>query len=111
LLKQQGNLDEAISSYRQALRLQMPNPFEVHSNLAIALAQNRKYEEALEHLNEALRIKPDSPEAYYNWGRLLKEQGKTDEAIEKWKKALELNPNLTAARYYLNLALKEQNKK
>jgi tetratricopeptide (TPR) repeat protein len=111
LLKQQGKLDEAISNYRQALGLQMPNPFEVHLNLATALAQKGKYEEAVKHLNEALRIKPDSPEAYYDWGLTLKEQGKIDEAIEKWKKALELNPDLTVARYYLNLALKEQNKK
>jgi tetratricopeptide (TPR) repeat protein len=111
LLQQQGKLNEAISNYRQALGLRMPNPFDVHLNLATALAQNKEYEEAVKHLNDALRIKSYSPEAYYNWGRILKEQGKIDQAIEKWKKALELNPNLTPARHSLTLALKEQNKK
>lgn len=111
LLKLQGKLDEAISSYRQALKLQMPNPFVVHLNLANALTQNGEYKEAVEHLNEALRIKPDSAEAYHNWGLTLMVQGKIDEAIEKWKKALELNPDLAVARHYLILALKEQNKK
>jgi tetratricopeptide (TPR) repeat protein len=111
LLQQQGKLNEAISNYRQALELRMPNPYDVHLNLAIALAQNREYEQALKHLNAALRINPDSPQVYYNWGRILQKQGKLDEAIEKWKKALELNPNLTPARQCLNLALKEQNKK
>jgi tetratricopeptide (TPR) repeat protein len=112
LLQQQGKLNEAISNYRQALELRMPNPFDVHLNLATALAQNKEYEEAVKHLNAALRRKPDSSEVYYNWGLILKEQGKLDEAIEKWKKALELNPNFTPARLSLNQALKdkEQNK-
>jgi tetratricopeptide (TPR) repeat protein len=111
LLQQQGKLNEAISNYRQALELRMPNPFDVHLNLATALAQNKDYEQAVTHLNAALRRKPDSPQVYYNWGIILQKQGKLDEAIEKWKKALELNPNLTPARLSLNLTLKEQNKK
>jgi tetratricopeptide (TPR) repeat protein len=110
LLQQQGKLDEAISSYRNALTRLMPNPYEVHLNLAVALAQNKEYEDAEKHIKEALRIKPYSAQAYFNWGRILKEQGKPGQAIEKWEMALKLNPDFSVAQQFINLTLKEQKK-
>ena len=46
--------------------------------------------EAIAHLEEALRLKPNYPEAHYNLANLLVITGKTDAAIEHYQRAAEL---------------------
>jgi Flp pilus assembly protein TadD len=61
-LSEQGNLEEAMKHYREALQLNADNP-EAHFNLAIALLRQGQREEAVAHLKEALRLKPDYSQA------------------------------------------------
>jgi tetratricopeptide (TPR) repeat protein len=78
-LAEQGKLDEARQSYECALQLNTNNPEaysnlgvvlgrlgrqpEAHYNMALGLALQGKRDEAMAHLKEALRLKPDYPEA------------------------------------------------
>jgi thioredoxin-like negative regulator of GroEL len=52
------------------LRLNADNP-EAQFNLALALLHQNKREEAVAHLTEALRLKPDYPEARTQLNSLL----------------------------------------
>ena len=58
VLAEEGKLDEAVSQYEEALRLNTDNP-EAHFNLGMALVRSGKNAEAASHLREALRLKPD----------------------------------------------------
>jgi Flp pilus assembly protein TadD len=56
-LVSQGKLDEAVSHYRQAIRLS-PQLFDARLALGIALDLQGQYAEARTHLNEAIRRAP-----------------------------------------------------
>ena len=57
-LEQKGQIDEAISQFQEALRLQ-PDDAEARYNLGNALAEKGQPDEAISQFQEALRLKPD----------------------------------------------------
>jgi tetratricopeptide (TPR) repeat protein len=59
VLSNQGKLDEAIASYRQALQID-PNLAAAHYNLGSALSNQGKLDEALAELEIAVRLDPSS---------------------------------------------------
>jgi tetratricopeptide (TPR) repeat protein len=72
ILAKQGQWQEAIKEYDAAADMGAnPDDYIVHLNLADALTHLGREPEAVSHLNEALRIKPDSTEAMNNLAWLL----------------------------------------
>ena len=69
-----GRLEEAISQYRAALRID-PSAAEAYNNWGRALAQQGKWEEAIAKYREALRIKPNYPLASSNLDQALSRAG------------------------------------
>jgi superkiller protein 3 len=63
-------VEEAVHQYETALRLNPDNNPEAHYNLALALARQGKRQEAINHLTEALRARPDYPDARRELGLL-----------------------------------------
>jgi tetratricopeptide (TPR) repeat protein len=70
---------EAEKAYRAALQLR-PNTYEAHLGLALALRGGitdanfqKNLADAQAHLNEAKKLQPDRPEAYYNEAILAQE--------------------------------------
>jgi tetratricopeptide (TPR) repeat protein len=63
--------------------------------------QKQDYEAAIAAFRQAIAIKPDYPEAYYNLGIALSRQGKTDDAAAAYRKAASLRPDYGEA--YENL--------
>jgi Tfp pilus assembly protein PilF len=82
----------------------------VHYNLGHVLGEERKYDEAIPHFVEALRIKPDFFDALINMGITLAEQGKTTEAISYYRRALDVESRSAKAHMQLALALIKQEK-
>jgi protein O-mannosyl-transferase len=82
----------------------------VHYNLGHVLGQKKRYDEAVPHFLEALRIKPDFFDALVNMGVTLLEQGKPDEAISYYHRALGVEPHSAKAHMQLALALVKQGK-
>jgi tetratricopeptide (TPR) repeat protein len=78
---------------------------EAHNNMANTLANAGKTDEAIEHYQQALRLKPDYAESYNNLGVLLARAGKIPQAIEDYQKALSLKPDYAKAHNNLGLAL------
>ncbi len=101
-LLKEGRTEEAIESYRQALRLD-PDYYTAHYNLGNVMAGRRKVEEAYAYFRRALEIKPEAVEAHNNLGVLLAQEGRTAEAIESFHTALRIDPDDTAA--YFNLGV------
>ena len=92
LLADEGQLDEAIVQYRQALSL-CPQFAYTQNNLGNALIQKNELDEAITHFNEALRLNPNYAEARNNLGIALAKQGRWDEAIHCFLAALKANPD------------------
>jgi tetratricopeptide (TPR) repeat protein len=63
VLMEQGRLEDAVSEYGEALRLNPDHNPEAHYNLALALSRQGKRQEAINHVTEALRARPDYPDA------------------------------------------------
>jgi Flp pilus assembly protein TadD len=77
--------------FRRALAVTSGN-YVAHQNLAHHLNELNRPAEALPHLEEALRIRPQYPEARVNLGRSLFLLGRVDEAIPQFEQALALRP-------------------
>ncbi len=62
------------------------------------MAQARRLPEAMEHWEQALKLKPDDVEAHMNLGKALEGQGRLPEAIEHYQQALKLRPDFLPAK-------------
>lgn len=53
----------------------------------------KKYDQAIEILNEALEISPDNPKAFYRRGQAWHGKRDYEKSIQDLKKALQILPN------------------
>ncbi len=83
----------------------------IHNNYANVLKEEERYEEAIGHFKEALRIRPKSAEVYSNLGGALGRAGRAEEEIECYRKALELKGDFAVGHYNLAAALSRQGKR
>jgi len=100
----EGNLQEAIALYRQALE-QEPGSYKILNNLAAALEDTGRLDEAETNLREAIPLNPDEPSLHYNLGHVLHQRERYQEAINAYGRALELSPEDAAIHYNLGQAL------
>jgi len=105
-LRRQGNLDEAIACYQQALQVK-PNYVEARVNLGAAFREQGNFAAAVACYQQALRLNPNFAEVHYNLGNTLQSLGSLDEAVTCYRQAVRLNPGFAAARINLGLALRE----
>ncbi|MGD0571786.1 MAG: tetratricopeptide repeat protein [Sedimentisphaerales bacterium] len=131
-LVRQGRLDEAISSYKESIRL-VPDSMEVQNDLGYALLQQGNLEEAIALYKKmlpelpdtatsdaAVPIRPESgklnatiqcyAQAHVNLGAALDRQDKLDEAIRHYMEALRVRPDYAVARKNLGNAFIRQGK-
>src|SRR5512135_282407 len=66
--------------------------------LGAGYSRKGREEDALRLYDEAERLYPGLPDAYYNAGVSLQKQGRPGEAEGKYLRALELDPEMAAAR-------------
>lgn len=81
-----------------------PESWLSHNNLAEVLANEGQVAEALPHLEEALRLRPDFPEAENNLGHDLTLLGRPQEGIPHLERALRLAPRSAQAHNNLGIA-------
>ena len=102
-----GRFAEA-SSQLESLLPDVPKSFEVQELLGLSYAAQSLDAKATEHLEIAVRLKPDSAEARTNLAANLSRLGKLDLAGEQFRKALALEPknydaNHNLGEYYIQL--------
>ena len=91
-LLKQGQADEAIREYQEAIRLK-PDYAGAHNNLGTTLYQKGQIDEAVRQFQEAIRLKPDEAEAHFNLGAAFGMRGQADEAIREYEEVIRLKPN------------------
>jgi spermidine synthase len=79
----------------------LPDNDAVHNIIGVTLLEERRFDEAEAEFREALRRRPDSPDANRNLGTALAATGRSREAIEYLEKALTLAPGNDYARQEL----------
>ena len=113
------DIESAIANYEKSLELD-PDYAPAHAGIGLAwylmtasgptygdLTLEESLGKALPHLDRALEIEPDLPEALGAMGLTLDAQQKYSEALLHYEKALELNPSLTDVRVWFSHALGE----
>ena len=89
--------------FRHALSVTRDN-WLAQFNLAQALEKAGKQEEAIEHYQEVLRIKPRDVTARYNLAGTLARLGRVPEAIVQWEEVLLIKPDYAEVHYNLGFA-------
>ena len=79
-----------------------------HNNLAAALADRDRLEEAIGHYRRSLDINPHDAEATNSLGVLLARLGRVDEAMACYRKSQEIQPGYALAYYNLGSLLAER---
>ena len=69
------------------------NNYIMHNNFGLALANQKRYEDAIEQFEKVLQINPRYIRAKANIAFVLRRQDRIDEAIEIYKELLEINPD------------------
>jgi protein O-mannosyl-transferase len=100
-----GNLDKAIECYRKASVADNPFCADAKNNLGYTLLMCGEPYEALKHIEEALRLKPDFANAHYNLGVALHTLGYVGRATAEYREAIRLRPEYADAHYNLAQAL------
>jgi tetratricopeptide (TPR) repeat protein len=77
-------------------------------NLGVALERLGKVQEAIDHYEQALRLKPDFAGAHHNLGSALFQAGKVPEAIGHYEQAVRIKPDYAEAHNNLGVALMRQ---
>ncbi|HEX3731109.1 MAG TPA: tetratricopeptide repeat protein, partial [Opitutaceae bacterium] len=104
LYLEQGRAAEAERCLDQSLAIK-PDA-DAHYNLANILLAEGRLDDAVPHYREALRLKPDYPEACDNLGTALARLGNLDAAAAEYREALRLQPDYPRARSNLQVILR-----
>jgi len=102
---QDAALAKGVAAYQKAIELK-PDAPEYHNNYALALAKEKKFDEAQAELTKAAQLDPTSAgKYYYNLGAVLVNTGQTDQAIAAFKKAIDSDPNYAEAYLQYGITL------
>ncbi len=97
--------DKAFDSFKKALEL-APTDAGLYNNYALALAKDKKLDDAKTNLAKAAELDPPGAgKYYYNLGALLVNGGQNDAALDEFKKAVESDPTYADAQYQLGMTL------
>ena len=99
---EQGQLTEAIASYRHALEIN-PHLVDACINLGSALKDQEEFGEAASCYRQALRIVPRHADAHYSLSIVLTRLGLFQDAREQVDQALEINPDHARAQWQRSL--------
>lgn len=99
-LRRLGRFDEALGSYRMALREREAYP-EAWFNIGVGLSEAGDREGAVEAYQRSLDIDPDQPRAWFNLGVQWRRMETYDEALAAWERAVALDPGYVLAWYNL----------
>mgnify|MGYP003664598939 FL=1 len=89
-------MPQALDVHQKVVKL-VPQDFEAHYDLGLALQELGRFQESELSLRTAVQLNPDFIEGYYYLGIVLRALDRLDEAEETYRKALELKPDLSEA--------------
>jgi lipoprotein NlpI len=102
--QQAGRIDEAITAYRKAVRLN-PGLAPAQFNLGQLLRQRREYQEAASCFEGAARLRPTAADAWLNLGAMLELLERHREAVRAYDLAIGCAPEDPVGYYNRGNAL------
>jgi predicted O-linked N-acetylglucosamine transferase (SPINDLY family) len=99
-----GERARGLSLLARALELEPDNAL-AHYQLGVALDEQQRVREALDHYEQAIRAMPNFAEAHNNRGVALKALGRVEQALASFERAIALNPDYGKAHANLGNAL------
>lgn len=97
--------DKAFDAFRKSIEL-APTDAAYYNNFALALAKDKKFDDAKANLDKAAQLDPaGSGKYYYNMGALLVNSSQNDAACDAFKKATEGDPKYADAQYQYGVCL------
>jgi len=88
-----------------------PKAWLAYDNLGYTLLQQHKIEDSIGCFEQALRLKPDYPDAHNNLGVALQKRGALKEAIEHYEEAVRIRWDFAEAHDNLAVALSQQGRR
>ncbi len=101
---QSGTYRDITTLYQTTLE-KNPDCWMAHNNLALILADAGQIDQAIPHLENAIRLKPDYALAENNLGNDLTQLNRPAEAVPHLQRALALQPKYPVAERNLGIAL------
>jgi len=105
--QRKGNLREAQTTLEMAVGLKKDSS-AAHASLGSLLAAVGKKQQAIKHLNTALKLKPSAP-VHFLIGAVYYGAGQHKRAIQHLRQATKLDPQFGEAHYQLGLLCLEMN--
>ena len=102
-----GGLQQALSESSQMLE-KFPNSVNLYNIAGASNAGLMQFDAAIDSYKQALKIKPDYAEAYYNMSVALNDKGDPEAAIDSYKQALKIKPDYAEAYNNIGNVLKDQ---
>jgi tetratricopeptide (TPR) repeat protein len=97
--------DKGFEAFRKAIELK-PDDAAYYNNYALALAKDKKIDEAKTNLDKAAQLDPPGAGKYfYNMGALLVNSGQNEAAGDEFKKAIGADPTYADAQYQYGVYL------
>jgi tetratricopeptide (TPR) repeat protein len=87
---EEGNLDNALSDYNEAIRLR-PRERAWYNNRGIVGAGMKQYDKAIQDYDEAIRLDPSYPLPYLNRGNAWAKKKEFDQALRDYDQAIKLD--------------------
>ena len=106
---QVGYWQNGITLFEHAIKVTNKNCV-AHNNLGVLLSKEEKFDRAVFHYDEVLKIKPNDSRALYNKGCSLREKGNLDKAAFFFKESLKIRPDNAKAHNELAYILFVQGK-
>ena len=98
-----GNRSASITDFRKANQL-LPNNYQIMSNLASELLNNKQFEETIKLSEKLIKLSPSGFEGCFYRGTALINQKKYPEGIKDLLKSESINPNYSFTNYNLSVA-------
>jgi Flp pilus assembly protein TadD len=99
-----GDVRGAIALYHECLTFERDNP-GIYNNLGVALIKARRFDEAIDALNSALKLQPGYQRPLVNLGKALRENGRLADAMVVLREALAIQSDYVPALVNLGDAL------
>jgi tetratricopeptide (TPR) repeat protein len=104
-----GVIGVAIASNWPLLSNQLMKAI-TETNLATAMYESKRFDEAIAHYERAVALRPDYAPAYTNMGAALRSKGRVADAVAAHEKAIAIQPDNPDAHFNLANALLDLNR-
>ena len=105
--KEQGNLQNALDLFSQALALNPKYAFAYYQR-GLIYSNQKQFEKALQDYDQSLKYNPYFSKAYYQRGTVQKERNQIEKALTNYSEAIRLSPRSHSLYFSRGLLLQQK---